>query len=101
LQRGEAGAPAPEPLVVWVSDGGNPVAGVDVTFRVIEGGGTIDGEEEVVVPSDATGHASVRLTLGPGAGNNVVEVNYAGNLTAPVRFTVNGTERRENLPTTF
>jgi len=32
---------APEPLKVWVSDGNNPVAGIPVTFRSIQGGGTL------------------------------------------------------------
>lgn len=40
-QRGEASGPAPEPLKAWVSDGNNPVAGVPVTFRVLQGGGTL------------------------------------------------------------
>ncbi|MCI0538280.1 MAG: hypothetical protein L0Z50_23995, partial [Verrucomicrobiales bacterium] len=40
-QRGETLAPAPEPLKVWVSDGNNPVAGIPVTFRVVQGDGTL------------------------------------------------------------
>lgn len=40
-QRGETGGPAAEPLKVWVSDGNNPVAGIPVTFRVVEGGGSL------------------------------------------------------------
>ncbi|MCI0539394.1 MAG: hypothetical protein L0Z50_29650 [Verrucomicrobiales bacterium] len=40
-QRGETLGPAPEPLKVWVSDGNNPVAGIPVTFRVVQGGGTL------------------------------------------------------------
>ncbi|HWN93869.1 MAG TPA: hypothetical protein VNT99_02445, partial [Methylomirabilota bacterium] len=40
-QRGETLGHAPEPLKVWVSDGNNPVAGVPVTFRVVQGGGEL------------------------------------------------------------
>jgi len=40
-QRGETLGPSPEPLKVWVSDGNNPVPGVEVAFRVVLGGGKV------------------------------------------------------------
>src|SRR6185503_1104118 len=40
-QRGETFGPAPEPLKAWVSDGNNPCAGIPVTFRVTQGGGSL------------------------------------------------------------
>jgi alpha-tubulin suppressor-like RCC1 family protein len=40
-QRSETLGPAPEPLKVWVSDGNNPVPGVEVTFKVVQGGGRL------------------------------------------------------------
>lgn len=40
-QKGEADTWLPEPIKVWVSDGLNPVAGVPVTFRVVQGGGRV------------------------------------------------------------
>ncbi len=100
-QRGEAGGPAREPLVAWVNDGCNGAPGVPVTFRVVRGGGTVDGASEVTVVSGLTGHASVRLTLGPEAGNNVVEASFPGNPGAPAEFVASGLRRDENQPTTF
>src|SRR5690606_10571557 len=38
-QRAETGGPAPEPLVAWVNDSCNGVAGVPVVFNVERGGG--------------------------------------------------------------
>ncbi len=58
LQTVATSAPAPAPVVAWVSDGCNSVSGVPVTFTVIEGGGFVDGFSQVTVLSDATGHAS-------------------------------------------
>lgn len=40
-QRGETLSPAPEPLKVWVSDGNNPAAGVEVVFTVRKGSGKL------------------------------------------------------------
>lgn len=78
-QIAEAGAKAPEPLVVWVIDSFNGVAGVPVTFTVTSGGGKVNGLDNVTVPTGRTGHAEVQFTLGPGRGNNVLEATYPGN----------------------
>jgi hypothetical protein len=100
-QRVEAGAPAPERLRAWVSDSCNGIAGVPVTFRVIRGSGRVNGASSITVPTGATGHAAVDFVLGPEAGNQTVEAQFEGNLTAPAVFTLFGVVRREGMPTTF
>ena len=40
-QKGETGGPAAEPLRAWVNDGCNGIAGLPVTFRVVQGGGKL------------------------------------------------------------
>lgn len=67
--------PLPEPFVVKVTDGQNPVSGWPVTFTVVAGGGNIEGQQSKTVSTNAEGLASATLTLGNQAGllNNVVE----------------------------
>ncbi|MEM7262428.1 MAG: hypothetical protein AAF488_10600, partial [Planctomycetota bacterium] len=100
-QRSEAGAQAPEPLRIWVSDSCNGVAGVDVMFSVVQGGGNFGGEDNIVVQTTATGHAEVSFELGPDGGNNVVEANFIGNRAGPARFVLFGVVRDELVPTTL
>jgi hypothetical protein len=90
-QRGESGVEAPEKLRAWVNDGCNGVADVMVTFRVVAGGGKVDGKVETVVPTSSTGHADVRLTLGRGL--QQVEATFEGNGAGPALFTAFGVER--------
>ncbi|MFQ5822511.1 MAG: Ig-like domain-containing protein [bacterium] len=83
--------PLPEPFVVQVTDGSNPIVGWSVTFTVIEGGGNINGSQSVVVPTNASGEASATLTLGniSGLWNNVVEAaaeNGDPLNGSPIRF---------------
>jgi len=92
-QRGEAGGQAREPLRAWVSDACNGVAGIPVTFTVVEGGGRVNDRTSVTIPTSITGHAAVEFTYGPDEGNNVVEASFAGNGTAPARFTLFGVAR--------
>jgi len=100
-QRVESFA-TPDPLVVWVSDGRNGVPGVPVTFRVIQGDGTLnDIGQEVTVPSSTTGHASVEYTAGPGGGNNIVEADFPGNLSEPASFILFVIERVAGASTSF
>ena len=101
MLRAEAGGPSPEPLRAWVSDGCNGIGGVPVTFEVTRGGGQVNGQSQVVVPTSPTGHAAVDFVLGPTGGNNVVAATFAGNLTAPAVFTVHGVERLNGEPTSF
>ncbi len=98
-QRAETGAPAPEPLRVWVSDACNGVSDIPVTFTVVRGGGTINGQDKVAVLTGDTGHAEVDFTLGPEAGNHVVEATFPDNPGAAARFVLFGVVRRAEQPT--
>jgi hypothetical protein len=86
-------SPAPGPLVAWVSDSCNGIGGVDVTFRVVHGdgglaaGGSMNASE-VVVPTDATGHACAFFTTGPSAGVYAVEATFEGHREMPARFVI-------------
>lgn len=99
-QRAEAGGPLPLPLVVWVSDGRNQVAGVPVTFTVSQGGGRVNGAAQVTVLSDGTGHAAVGFTLGLTAGNQAVVANFPGNPSSASTFVAYAVERG-GTPTSF
>jgi len=73
-----AGEPLPKPFKVKTTDDNDqPVSGHPVTFKVISGGGTLDGDTDTVkvVNTNDEGIAQVVLTLGPhvGTDNNVVE----------------------------
>lgn len=88
--RGVAGAPLAAPFVTIVFDeGGNPVAGVPVTFTVTGGGGSLEGETALVRATDSDGKAAATLTLGPDAGinNNLVTATFEGLPGPPVVFT--------------
>jgi hypothetical protein len=69
--RGIVGARLPAPLAVLATDEfSNPVAGGDVTFSVISGGGTLEGESAV---TNAYGVATSGIwTLGPVPGEQQV-----------------------------
>lgn len=70
-------------LVVRVTDAfGNTVAGANVIFAATIGGGSVSTPN---VPSDATGTARVRWTLGTVAGTQQVTAIIAG--VTPVNFT--------------
>lgn len=60
------------PRVRVEADGSRPVPGVNVTFSVLSGGGTVS---DTVVPTDADGYAEVAWTLGPARGLNVLEAS--------------------------
>ena len=81
-QVGPAGAALPESLAVLVRDqAGDPLAGVNVSFAVSAGGGSVSpGSRQ----TDASGIAKTRFTLGPNAGTQTVNAT-AGNL-APAPF---------------
>lgn len=62
-QFGATGTLTAEPLTVLALDAaGAPLAGVQVTFTVVEGGGTVTS---AVATTDADGLAGTRLRLGP------------------------------------
>jgi PKD repeat protein len=93
-RSGTAGQPLPKPLLVQAFDEyGNPVPGVEVTFRVVEGGGSFAGAAtEMRKVTDEEGKSGATLTLGPGEGinNNVMEAKLAGDDEHAVRFVVTG-----------
>jgi len=91
----EVGVEAPFPLLAQAFDLlGNPVAGVDVTYRVEEGGGDFSGGETVIVTTDAEGKAAARFRLGPAPGinNNRVSASFEGLAEAPATFVISGLE---------
>jgi hypothetical protein len=72
--------------------GGNPVSGVPVTFKVEQGGGTVEGSTMVTKPTDSDGRAAVVLVLAQqeGINNNVVSASVAGLTTPPATLTASG-----------
>ena len=92
--RGAAGAALPEPFVAIVLDaGGNPVAGVPVTFTVTQGSGHLGGDlPSVTRNTNSDGKADATLTLGldPGINNNVVMASFEDLSERPVVFTATG-----------
>ena len=87
-QEGIAGEQLAEPFVVSVSaENGAALAGVDVSFAVIAGGGTLSA---TTVATNANGRAATRLTLGSEAGTNTVKATVEGLRSAT--FTATGEE---------
>jgi hypothetical protein len=81
MQVGAVGAPLAEPCVAIVTDsGGNPVAGVSVTFTVGSGGGVIAGHPTFTQSTDSDGRAYATLVLGQqeGINNNTVLASFPG-----------------------
>jgi hypothetical protein len=80
-QRAAAGQPLPEPLEAAVVDEyGNPLAGVDVTFSVVQGGGNLSGFIDRTIPTGSDGIARTPFAVGfePGITNNTVTAEYEG-----------------------
>ena len=80
---GQQGAPGEElahSFVVEVLDqNGDPIPGVEVTFRVVTQDGTLGGRfTEEKVTTDTSGRAEAWLTLGSTPGRNSVEATVAG-----------------------
>jgi uncharacterized protein YccT (UPF0319 family) len=83
-------AVAVAPSVIVTDTGGNPIAGVSVTFAVASGGGSLATTDPVV--TDAAGIAvSPTWTLGLVAGANTLTATAAGLTGSPVTFTATGT----------
>ena len=98
-QSGEQGSQAFHPLVAWVSDGINAIGGVPVTFTVTGGDGLVDGQSQVSVTTDPTGHAAVAYQHGSQAGLESVEADFAGNGGLPARFQLSALARDQLQPT--
>jgi hypothetical protein len=111
-QRGETFGPAAEPLKVWVSDGNNPAAGIPVTFRVRQGGGTLraivadDGASPAGPGLRAASRASASFAL-PTAGTPAApgddEVTVFTSMTghAEVDFTYGPLAGHQSVEATF
>lgn len=102
-QRGQVGQSLALPFVAIVYDeGGNPVEGVNLTFKVAQGGGNIGGETEIVVPTNSDGKAGALLTLGQqeGINNQLVEVAFPGWTGLPVVFTASAVVAGNPVDTT-
>ena len=88
-QEGPASTQLAAPFVVSVLDqDGSALAGVDVTFAVSAGGGTLSA---VSATTNADGHAATTLTLGSDPGTNTVEAAVDG--IEVVTFTATITEQ--------
>ena len=75
-QEGAPGAALENPLVVEVRDQTDkPLPGVQVTFSVTGGGGTLSATSAM---ADVNGRAESILTLGPNLGRNTVTVSVTG-----------------------
>lgn len=82
-QDGSAGAVLADPLRVVVTDAlGDPVSGVDVTWSVTAGGGSVTPEST----TDADGIAQATFTLGPAEGEHRAAAAVTGLSGSPVEF---------------
>ncbi len=80
------------PAVVVTDDSGSGMAGIDVTFEVVEGGGRVAGAETT---TDDNGIAAVeRWTLGdePGVNRLQATVQRSGITGNPITFSATATE---------
>lgn len=91
-QFGAVNQALPQPLVAVVFDAAaNRVAGVPVTFSVLQGGGSFDGNLTATVVSDSDGRAVIRSTLGPDTGqDNNVFVATARDVAFDATFRASG-----------
>ena len=75
-QQGLLGEALANPFVVEVhNQNGEPAEGVDVTFFVLTGGGSLSAE---TATTDSNGQAESTLTLGSEPGINRVQVSFSG-----------------------
>lgn len=87
-QTGSVGTTLPTPFAAKVSDsGGNPVAGVTVTFAVTAGGGLLT---TTAMATNTAGLAWTFLTLGATPGTNIVTATSGTLAGSPVTFTAVG-----------
>ncbi len=80
------------PSVRVTDANGNPVAGVNVTFTLTGGSGSINPQSAAVIATNVSGIAALTSwTVGAAPGANTVEATAAGLAGSPVVFTANGT----------
>jgi hypothetical protein len=86
-QDAQVGTTLPtDPAVIIRDSGGNPVGGVEVTFEVTGGGGSVTPNP---VSTGSNGIAATNWTLGPAAGANQLQ---ATSSVGQVTFNATGTE---------
>ena len=100
-QQLEVGASALQPLRAWVSDGCNGVAGANVLFRIVAGGGLIEGKGLITVATGPTGHAEVEFVAGGDPGNNVVQASIGEGPGQSANFVLHSIQRDPMQPTRF
>ncbi|MGH8103886.1 MAG: hypothetical protein ACREJQ_05115, partial [bacterium] len=92
-QTGATGQLLPKPFVAAVIDrGSNRLGGVPVTFRVLQGEGSFNGQSEVTLPTDSDGRVAATLTLGMTAGfdNNLVQATFPDSPGQAAAFVASG-----------
>ncbi len=102
-QQGDTGAILPQPLVVRVIMGGNPVQGEQVTFSVASGQGRIGAAGALgplfQVNTLADGTATLpQWELGPIVGSQTVTASIAAGAPSQVTFNALAREVRVDLP---
>ncbi len=81
-QTGAPGRELPKPIVVLVTDDDDrPIADVQVSFSVGQGGGSVS---EATIQSDINGRARVSWTLGPDAGTQSLQAAATTSSGAPL-----------------
>ena len=86
-----AGTTLAQPFIVTVTDGSaQPLQGIDVTFAVTAGGGTLSNAQPQ--QTNASGEAQTYLTLGSSAGTNTVTASVSGFTGSPVTLTATAYE---------
>jgi hypothetical protein len=98
-QRLEVGSLAPLPLEVWVNDTCNGVAGIPVTYTILQGDGSVDYCRTVTVLTSRTGHAQVEFFSGASPGNHLIEADFPDNPGPPSTFVLTGVSRDATEPT--
>ena len=103
-QRGVIGEPLPIPLEAFAADpGGNPAAGIPVTFSVVRGGGNFGGQPSQIVVTGDDGIARAVFTLGfeEGFNNNLAEASFEGLTGLMATFIASGIKPGDPANTTF
>ena len=94
-QTGMVNTELAELFVVMVSEDGSPLAGEQVTFEVIQGGGSFGGETSLVAITGTEGKAQARLTLGDSPTANTIKARLLDFTGEPLTFTATATPAEE------
>jgi hypothetical protein len=92
-----------QPAVLVKDGASNPLPGIDVTFSVTGGGGTVDGGASSTVATDADGVARVDWVLGGSPAANTLDADVAGTgITGdPATFTASGVNSAYDVEIVF